>query len=94
MFRFQYLSNNITAFNVLNNIPMADERAAILAWLSPLDPRMQHKKLQSMRVDTVGDWFLESEEFRSWYDGSQNGGSSSAALFCYGDSGVGKTFIR
>ena len=73
---------------------MADERAEILALLSPLDPQMQHKKLQSMRVDTVGDWFLETEEFRSWYDGSGNGGSDNAALFCSGDSGVGKTFIR
>jgi len=73
---------------------MADERAEILALLSPLDPQMQHKKLQSMRVDTVGDWFLETEEFRSWYDRSESGGSGSAVLFCYGDSGIGKTFIR
>ena len=73
---------------------MADERAEILALLSPLDPQMQHKKLQSRRIDTVGDRFLETEEFRSWYDRSENGGSSSAVLFCCGDSGVGKTFIR
>ena len=94
MLSFQYLSNNSNSFNALNNIPMADERAEILAWLSPLDPRAQHKKLQSRRVDTIGDWFLETEEFGSWYDGSGNGRSDNAALFCSGDSGVGKTFIR
>ena len=94
MLSFQYLSNNSNSFNALNNILMTDERAEILAWLSPLDPRVQHKKLQSRRVEPIGDWFLETEEFRSWYDCSENGGSGSAVLFCCGDSGVGKTFIR
>jgi len=73
---------------------MAYERPQILAWLSPLDPRIQHKKVQKMRADNVGHWFLETEEFRSWYNRSGNSGSDGAALFCYGNSGVGKTFIR
>ena len=89
-----YNNNNSNSSNGLDSVPMANERAEILAWLSQIDPRIQHKKLQSTRVDTVGDWFLETEEFRSWYNRSENGGSGSAVLFCCGDSGVGKTFIR
>jgi len=90
----QYLYNNINSSISQNYITMAYERPQILAWLSPLDPRVQHKKVQAMRVDNVGHWFLETEEFRSWYDGSGSCGSDSAVLFCCAHSGVGKTFIR
>lgn len=89
----QYLYNNTNSFfffNGLNYITVADERPRILAWLSPLDPRIQHKEVQDRRADNVGECFLKTEEFRSWCDG----GSDSGSLFCCGDSGVGKTFIR
>ena len=35
---------------------------------------------------------METEEFRSWYSGSEKG-SDHAALHCYGDPGVGKSYI-
>ena len=73
---------------------MADERSQILAWLSPLEPRIRHHDIQTRRVDKVGDWLLQTEEYRNWFSGIRGDESSGAALFCYGNPGVGKTYIR
>ena len=92
----QTLSNNIGSFNttVVNNVTAADERSDILSWLSPLEPRLRHKDIQERRVESIGEWVLETEEFKSWYASSGGSGSDNAVLFCYGDPGVGKTFNR
>ena len=93
----QYSSHNINSFNtvnVSNNFIVADDRSNILAWLSPLDPKSRHQDIQDRRVESIGEWFLRTEEFRSWHTGSGGGGSDNAVLFCYGDPGVGKTYIR
>ena len=90
----QSFCNNIGSFNTVNNVNAADERSNILAWLSPLEPRLQHKDIQDRRVKNIGEWVLETEAFKSWYAGSGENESDNAVLFCYGDPGVGKTFIR
>ena len=64
----------------------------IKQWLSPLEPRYRHQTVQANRVDGVGSWFLERNEFREW--GGSQGVPKQAVLFCYGDPGVGKTHIR
>ena len=76
-----------------NHFTVADDRSNILAWLSPLDPKLRHQDIRDGRVENIGEWLLQTEEFRGWYAG---GGSEpgDAVLFCYGDPGVGKTFIR
>ena len=88
-------SDNINSFNVSNNIILttADDESKILDWLSPLEPRVRHQDICEQRVDSIGDWLLETKEFRSWYNGSENDGLDHAALFCYGDPGVGKSYI-
>ena len=90
-------TDNINSFNnVSNNIIFTaadNDEPKILAWLSPLEPRVRNNDICELRVDTVGDWLLETKEFQSWYSGSQNEGSDHAALFCYGDPGVGKSYI-
>jgi len=86
--------NTYTAINVSNNFTIADDRSNILAWLSPLDPKLRHQDIQDRRVENVGEWLLETKEFRNWQAGGAEGGSHDAVLFCYGDPGVGKTFIR
>ena len=86
--------NSYTAINVSNNFISADHRSNILAWLSPLDPKSRHQEIRERRVENIGGWLLQTEEFRSWHATSGGGDSNSAALFCYGDPGVGKTFIR
>lgn len=88
-------SFNANSFNnVLNNCIVVDDRPQILAWLSPLEPRLRHKDIQESRAENVGEWVLETEEFRGWHASSGGSGSDNAVLFCYGDPGVGKTFIR
>ena len=72
----------------------ADERSEILAWLSPLEPRIRHHDIQTHRVDKVGDWLLQTQEYQNWFGGIRGGESDGLALFCYGDLGVGKTYIR
>ena len=87
--------NNTNSFNnVSNNYTAADERPQILAWLSPLEPKLRHKDIQERRVGNIGGWVLETEAFKDWYASSGGSGSDNAVLFCYGDPGAGKTFIR
>ena len=88
-----FLFNNSNCFNVSHSVTIADTRSEILAWLSPLDPRTRHQGIQTQRVDDVGEWLLQTDGFRGWCD-SGEGGSGDATLFCYGDPGVGKTYIR
>ena len=92
----QYSSHNINSFNTINlsnNFIAANDRSNILAWLSPLDPKSRHEDIQDHRVENIGEWLLRTKEFRSWHAGSGGGGSDNAVLFCYGDPGVGKTYI-
>jgi len=93
----QSFNNNINSWNtnisVLNNFAASDDRHNILAWLSPLDPRIRHQDIRDRRVENLGGWILRTEEFRSWYASSAGDESDKAVLFCYGP-GVGKTFIR
>ena len=78
----------------VNNFGSTDEKAEILAWLSPLDPWIRHHDIRALRVEYVGDWLLGTEEYRNWVDGNHGEESDNSALFCYGDPGVGKTYIR
>jgi len=96
-----HIKDNINSFNasisfnnVSNNYTMADEKSEILAWLSPLGPQRRHKDIRTRRVDKVGDWLFQTEEYRNWIGGIQGGKSDGSALFCYGGPGVGKTYIR
>ena len=86
--------NNYTTVNVLNNVTAVDDRSNILAWLSPLDPKSRHQDIQDRRIENIGEWLLQTEEFRSWHAGSGGSESDDAVLFCYGDPGIGKTYIR
>ena len=87
--------NNTNSFNnVWNNYTVADDRSQIMTWLSPLEPRLRHKDIQESRVKSVGRWILQAEEFKSWRAGSGGTESENTVLFCNGDPGVGKTFIR
>lgn len=78
-----------------NNFTVADDdRSNILTWLSPLDPKLRHQDIQDRRVEDVGEWLLQTKEYRNWQAGDREGESDNAVLFCYGDPGVGKTYIR
>ena len=88
------LNTSYTAISVSNNFTAADDRSNILAWLSPLDPKLRHQDIRDRRIENIGEWLLQTEEFRAWNAGSEGSESDKAVLFCYGDPGVGKTYIR
>ena len=86
-------SFNITdSYNTITNITYGDERAKLLDWLSPLQPRVRHNDVRDRRQDGIGEWFLQTDEFLRWRDGE--GELDKATLFCSGNPGVGKTFLR
>jgi len=90
-------SNNTSSFNtynVQNNYVTADDRSPLLTWLSPLEPRPRHWDIRERRVNNVGEWLLQTEEFRIWHHWSGESEGDKAVLFCYGGPGVGKTFLR
>ncbi|RPA92464.1 hypothetical protein L873DRAFT_1633568, partial [Choiromyces venosus 120613-1] len=59
----------------------------IMQWLSPLEPHSRHQGVRSDRLDGVGNWLLETNEFREWRSGE--GGADKAVLFCHGNPRVG-----
>ena|SRR5205807_3616820 len=74
------------------NVYKSDEDAQIMRWLSPLEPNNRHQGVRTDRFDGVGDWLLETGEFREWRE--CEGGADKAVLFCSGNPGVGKTYLR
>jgi len=85
---------NVTNSNNIVNVNkgIADENPEIMQWLSPLDPRRRHQDVRSDRLDGVGNWLSETSEFWKWRN--KEGGADKRVLFCYGDPGVGKTYLR
>jgi len=81
--------NTIASFNTIYN---SDQDAQIMRWLSPLEPNNRHQGVRTDRFDGVGDWLLETKEFREWR--ASEGGADMAVLFCSGNPGVGKTYLR
>jgi len=90
-------NNNYGSFNTTYiNPTVTDDRSNILAWLSPLDPTLRHQDVRERRVENIGEWVLQTEEFKSWCAGAGSGraGSDKPVLFCSGGPGAGKTYIR
>ena len=84
-------SGNITdSFNT--TVYQSNEDAKIMRWLSPLEPDNRHHSVRTGRCEGVGNWLLETSEFREWRGGE--GGDDRAVLFCSGNLGVGKTHLR
>jgi len=63
-----------------------------MKWLGPLNSRGRHQDVRTKRMDGVGNWVLETKEWREWR--GNEGGADKAVLFCYGHPGVGKTYLR
>jgi len=88
------LSNRWNTPDELNSDTAKDDHPQLLTWLSPLDPGLRHWEIRERRVNDVGEWLIETEEFTRWSGLGKEIECESAVLFCYGDPGVGKTFIR
>jgi len=87
-------TNALSTINGSNNFTITNDRSNLLTWLSPLDAKLRHEGIRDHRVETVGQWLLRTQEYRRWYKGSGESESDKPVLFCYGNPGVGKTFIR
>jgi len=63
------------------------EAQRILNWICPskIDYADQQKALGKRRRTNIGQWFLDSNEYRSWIRGDR------ATLLCSGKPGAGKT---
>lgn len=83
------ITGYIDSFNSLK-----DQKRLIPKWLSPLEPHQRHHGVRTNRVNGVGNWFLETDELRNWSGASGGNGYVPPVLFCYGDPGVGKTYLR
>ena len=86
---------NVSCGNIrgsFNNFYWSEEDSRIMHWLSPLEPNSRHQGVRAGRLDGIGGWFLEKKEFREWRDGE--GEVDKAVLFCSGNPGVGKTYLR
>ena len=88
------VSNVSNVLNVSNHYTAAEDRSEILTWLSPLEPRIRHQDLRTRRADNIGEWLLQTDEFRRWCDGAQREEAEHATLFCCGGPAVGKTYFR
>ena len=88
----QAFSNNQNSFNTFNFLTPDDE-SKILAWLSPLEPGARHRDIGAQRLDSIGSWILETQEFRRWHGGNRGDGSNHRTLFCHGNPGAGKSYI-
>jgi len=86
-------NNNNSFNNIVNFITeIDDEGRQILQWLSPLEPQQRHQDVRADRLDGVGSWVLQTSEFRKWRD--EKDGCVDQVLFCCGNPGVGKTYVR
>jgi len=94
--RHPQIIGNTNSFNlsgIVNFISDGDDEGRqILQWLSPLEPQQRHQGVRTDRLNSVGSWVLETSEFKKWRDAED--GSVEPVLFCYGNPGVGKTYVR
>jgi hypothetical protein len=49
----------------------SEKRRKILEWLSASNLDTRNEELQKARVNNSGEWFLNSEEFKSWTNGTK-----------------------
>lgn len=65
----------------------ARQRTGLVKWLCEADYFKQHHDFLIRRTPGTGEWFLQHQEFRAWFD------SKAGMLLCPGDPGVGKTIL-
>jgi len=94
----QQITGNVNSFNVFTNYNIVNsetetdpERDQVRQWLSPLDPQQRHQGVRTSRLDGIGNWVLETSEFRKW-SGAEDG-CVAPVVFCDGNPGWGKLIL-
>ena len=67
----------------------AQERTAILKWISTLEHTNKHFAIRMPRVDGTSQWLLDHPKFRMWRDDVE----SNNVLWCHGIPGSGKSVL-
>jgi len=75
-------TTNSCITHVSNNCSVADDRSQLLSWLSPLDPGLRHWDIQERRVEDVGEWLIQTKEFKKWC-GLSGEFDADKMLFCF-----------
>ena len=87
------IGNVTDSFNAWSKYGISTrDESQILEWLSPLAPQERHRVVSEGRLNGVGDWLLRTSEFEKWHTGEDQ--AVHPVLFCHGDPGVGKTYLR
>ncbi|KAL9049918.1 MAG: hypothetical protein Q9162_006945 [Coniocarpon cinnabarinum] len=71
----------------LRDTQAQQQHVLVMQWLSPTDFDAQQHDIISRRQDGTAQWFLNSPEFKKWFQGS------CKTLFCPGIPGAGKTMM-
>jgi len=96
----QRVTGDFNPFNLLTNYDnIVDFGTTVdpwwrefLPWLSQLEPQQRHQGVRTSRLNGIGNWVLETKGFRKW-SGAEDG-CAEQVLFCEGNPGVGKTYLR
>lgn len=63
------------------------EEENVLRWLATTDPSMNHNAARTKHQPTTGNWLIQSQKFKSWWN------KPSQTLWLYGIPGCGKTVL-
>jgi len=56
----------LNCYNSTINVGLSEEDLRIKEWLSPLESNTKHHYVRNRRLDGVGDWVLQKDEFELW----------------------------
>ncbi|KAI1357525.1 ankyrin repeat-containing domain protein [Xylaria arbuscula] len=76
----------ISNFNGDNETPADTD---VLEWLSPTPCTDRHSDVATRRIEGIGAWLLEDEQYLRWLHRQD----ASSVLWCQGQPGAGKTFL-
>jgi len=90
-----HIKDNINSFNNTNVFnTVADEMSGVLAWPSRPEYQLWLQDIRTPRVSKMGDWLLQTQQYRNWFGSIGRSESDGSALFFHGGPGVSKTYIR
>jgi hypothetical protein len=85
---YSYISETAEKdIGIIKQRQLAREQQDILDWITPIDYGPQQSDVFKRREPGTGGWFLSSEIYQIWLNGSKE------TLFCPGIPGSGKTIL-
>ena len=82
--------NIATQIDMMHTSEQAQLRKNVLAWLSNYDHEEKHRTIRAQRADGTGEWLLQDDTFREWYEDKK---PATPILWCHGVPGSGKSVL-